>query len=398
MSLLNISGNGFFDHARLCEDLIFTWDLFSAPDGQSRPKSPPIAVLSRLGDDLLHALPDDHGAWKMRHNQDLLNKLRERTFCHWHNTVPINFASAVAIFGRRDLQHRHFRDSWLDMDAGLAWFVLYGVVEHRLWHYLTDKFLAPLGKKTVRFGMGNLISPLEHLLLIERPDIASRLSRVSEQRELNDQLLEWINSSAVKTYRLQWITSLFRSEDWIKAPESHEGLLDAECLPPEISALIDPARRSYSPAQLQFETFLRDRLTALPASQGGQCRIGCGALITLPETLIYGEFSEQADGFILIKNRVACFVIPPMGPSTSLLILETDLRAPTGVSAQMLIVPAAITPQAALDVLGNECSLIPLRLLPHGPGGSRILTILLHTIDGRSPENLQLLIRNFWVM
>jgi hypothetical protein len=129
----------FFDHARMCDDLLATWDHFSNGKHVRGRISPPMAVLSRLGDDLLHATSEDSGAWSIRHNWRLLSVLKARTFgftCQ--GTLPVNYAMAAAILGRRDLHSRHFSESWFDLDSAITWFVLHGIVEHKLWHYPTN--------------------------------------------------------------------------------------------------------------------------------------------------------------------------------------------------------------------------------------------------------------------
>jgi hypothetical protein len=385
----------FFDHSRMCEDFLATSGHFLGDKGHRGRVSAPIGVLSRLGDDLLHATVADAGAWSLRQDWDLLAGLKKRIFgfaCR--GTMPINYAIAAAIFGRKDLQAHFFVDAWFNMDRALTWFILHGIVEHRLWHFLTDDFLTGLMRKIVPIGRGIRISPLEFLLLLERPDFAKTLPSNAGAQEVDGRLRDWIKTDAIPTYRLGWISSLLSPDPRKLVTNGIHG-----DLPAEVAEFFFVDDHSPTSTQIQAKSLVRRCIDQLPQSLPTPIRIGQGTTIKLRDLLVHGMSRDGMDGSILFEDSAICFVIPPQIANRDVVILESQTKEhehhPVSFGASL---PEGIR-MVGLKPLDEGCSAIPMRSLPIGPAGGRVLLLAFQDfLHDCSVRGAPWLIRNIWIL
>jgi len=197
---------GFFDHGRMVADLLDTARVIENDRAKGKCLAPPEAVLAQVGDDMLHALPDDQGAFRLRHSPAMIGALRNIE----HGTLfdgRLSLPSPIAavILGRRDLRAQFTTAGRFDFRAGLRWFVLHGVVEHRLWHVLSRHFVLQLIGRSVPWK-GAKLTPLEMLVLDERPELAARFDwRDPSGCQLA--LTQGLFSEGVRQYELFWCLS-----------------------------------------------------------------------------------------------------------------------------------------------------------------------------------------------
>ncbi|UCV13409.1 hypothetical protein [Quatrionicoccus australiensis] len=204
-NLIFQGSTGFFDHRRLVEDLLHSADLFNNYCDE-KLLLPPASFMERLGDDLLHATIEDRGAWDVRKNIDLHHKLDQLKYISCFNDgLDITWLMAVAILGRKDLRTLFAgNDAVVSFERGIAWLVLHGANEHDLYCKRNIKFIAQILNGFVCKGDFFYCSPLEKIIIIERPDIFEKYN-FSRSEAGRFQFVEWIKDVAVSQYNLYWL-------------------------------------------------------------------------------------------------------------------------------------------------------------------------------------------------
>lgn len=193
---------GYFDHARFVVDLMDTSEEIQNTRRRSKVIKPPMAFLFRLGKDMLHATPGDHGALRLRREVRATDKLSRCTFTRvFGGALALSWTMAAVILARDDLAES-FADEGgsFSFEKGLQWLVLHGIREHRLWHLVTPDFVTELTSGKVP---GTQLSPLQVMVLNERPALARLLNR-NPLHKGDATFARWIGSQGSVQFGLFW--------------------------------------------------------------------------------------------------------------------------------------------------------------------------------------------------
>lgn len=199
--MLTFAGRlGGFDHARLREDLRSMAGPIAAARQRGRSLLPPMALLERYGDDLLHATREDQGAWQLRTDDAMQAWMGGQGFTTaLGGAVELSWLAVAVALGRADLRPRFRRAGRFDYDAALHWLVLYGIREHGLYGLAT----ARLVRQLLVPPRPDAPAPLGLLLLRERPDLAP-LCREAFAGGFTPGLRHWLERSGIAEYGLHW--------------------------------------------------------------------------------------------------------------------------------------------------------------------------------------------------
>lgn len=193
---------GYFDHARFVIDLIDTSEEIQNTRRRHKMIKPPMVYLDRLGKDMLHATPGDHGAMRLRREAQATGRLSHRTFARVYGGVlSLSWSMAAIILARDDLA-QSFGDELgrLSFEKGLQWLVLHGIREHRLWHLITPDFVAEL---TLSKVPGTQLSPLQVMVLRERPALSKLLNEGTSFNK-SAKFDRWLGSQGSVQFGLFW--------------------------------------------------------------------------------------------------------------------------------------------------------------------------------------------------
>lgn len=199
--MLNFGGRlGAFDHARLREDLRSMPGPIDAARQRGRSLHPPMALLERYGDDLLHATKADQGAWLLRSDDAMQEWMAGQSFLPvLGGTVELSWLAVAVVLGRGDLRPRFRQAGRFDYDAALHWLVLYGIREHGLFGLATTRLVRQL----LAPPKPDAPAPLSLLLLRERPDLEP-LCREPFVEGFTPGLRQWLERTGVAEYGLHW--------------------------------------------------------------------------------------------------------------------------------------------------------------------------------------------------
>ena len=179
MALFNNIRPGYFDHARLVEDLADTAGAISGARQARKVLKAPMVFLHRLGKDMLNATDEDFGALRLRRDTNATKKLSQLSFGKTFNgALEFTWLMAAAILARDDLLERFQHAGRLSFEKGLQWLVLHGITEHRLWHLISPQFITALTQHEVP---GTCLTPLQLMLIREIPSLAKEMSNDRER-------------------------------------------------------------------------------------------------------------------------------------------------------------------------------------------------------------------------
>jgi hypothetical protein len=197
---------GYFNHARMVEDLLSTAGLMADISNSGRIVRPPQAWLVRLGQDFLHATTADSGAWRLKVDDHLVRQLDQLTYDYvpyWN--FRVSWYVAAIVFGRRDLREKFIVGGQLKLESALQWVILYGVREHALYRFLTARFIDEL-IEVKQMGPDICLSMLQYLIILERPDLFS-MKDCSRGAKFREEFQQWLIAEGVRDYGLLWLLS-----------------------------------------------------------------------------------------------------------------------------------------------------------------------------------------------
>lgn len=206
--------SAFFDHRNLLASLQARIDA----DADTRQWRGADAMLAKLGADMLHAAAGDHGALAIRWNSDATFHMATGVVCRaFSGHLPVHCLIYAAILGRRDLRDRFMQRGEFCIEAGLQWFVLHGIGEHKLWHIVTSEFLRALRNPTVVTRHG-VMPPLALIVLQERPELARLFLPKGKWRA--DAFAKWMRDEGIADYQLFWAVPAADLPPWQKQPRA----------------------------------------------------------------------------------------------------------------------------------------------------------------------------------
>lgn len=206
MANLSFPGRPFqFDHPRMIEDLLAT-KIFFDDYGARAGLLPPCSMLERLGDDILNATFLDHGAWNLKRDRILQERLGGLLYAKcFQEGLSVSWLMAAVIFGRKDL-----RDRFLDgnhrfsLERGMQWLTLHGIAEHKIHGIVSRHFIDELASSSVVLPDGNSASPIELILVGERPDLKMRFGRIGTPG-FHEAIWNWLDDTGLRQYQLFWL-------------------------------------------------------------------------------------------------------------------------------------------------------------------------------------------------
>lgn len=186
-------------------------DMIASVESAFAGSMHPLSLVAALGRDLLNAARGDLGAMRIRWDSDATFHLVDRVaYRAFGGRVGVNAMILAAIAGREDLWPRFLRGGQFHIEAGLQWFVLHGIGEHRLWHFLTGAFVASLLRPPA--ADAGMMPPLAAILLCERPDLGSTFmvrDAFSQAR-----FEGWLAEHGVNEYGLFWCMGATQLARW----------------------------------------------------------------------------------------------------------------------------------------------------------------------------------------
>jgi hypothetical protein len=234
--------------------------------------------------------------------------------------------------------------------------------------------------------------------LRERPDFAIGLPSSARPADVDFRLREWMKSDAIPTYRLSWVPTLIPAEA-LAQRLAGAAALAPDTLPAEVAGLVFQTARSSSSGRIYAETLLRRRLETLSPSLAAPVRLGYGAPARLCDLLLYGMFRDLIDGSVLIDDTAVCFVIPPQLATRKTVVLESRVQSGLGAIVSFVATLQQVAWLAPATALDDQSSVIPMRLLPLGPGGGRILLLIFSDLlPGAAAIRMSWLIHNIWIL
>lgn len=189
----------------MIEDLLATKVLFDEYGAQAG-LLPPCSMLERLGDDILNATLLDQGAWNLKRNRALQERLGGLLYAKcFQEGLSVSWLMAAIIFGRKDL-----RDQFVDgnhrfsLERGMRWLTLHGIAEHNVHGIVSRQFVDELVNSTVALPDGNSASPIELILVGERPDLTRRCGKIGTLG-FHEAIWKWLDDAGIRQYRLFWL-------------------------------------------------------------------------------------------------------------------------------------------------------------------------------------------------
>ncbi|HVV27660.1 MAG TPA: hypothetical protein VHC40_06805 [Rhizomicrobium sp.] len=309
---------GFFDHARMLEDF-----RHSVTERRDESVLPPHAVLTRLGQDVLHAMPDDHGAYGLRFDAASLRPFaRKRYGTAFAGRLPFTCLQAAVMLGRTDLTSRFMRAGAFSFECALRWLVMHGLNEHALWHVVDGRFLAALKTPSIPIAHG-VMSPLMAIVLGERPDLVSEL--IPDGRTPStERLRAWLTREGCKQYRLQWSMGAAEQRTapldvWRDPAVPEDQWLAAEDWRSTHIAPADDADDEDARSRLADLTRLgREHLNAMPRPSV----LDLGGMGLLERLITYGQAVRTEKLGLALHTPAVSLSLPRLSPDCGLAAVE----------------------------------------------------------------------------
>ncbi len=189
----------------MIEDLLAT-KVFFDEYGLRAGLLPPCSMLERLGDDILNATYLDQSAWNLRKDSALQARLGCLPYAKcFQEGLSVTWLMAAIIFGRKDLRDRFVDgNNRFSLERGMQWLTLHGIAEHKVQGIVSRQFIDELVNSSVGLRGGSFASPIELILVAERPELTKRFGMVGTPG-FQKAVWNWLDDTGLREYRLFWL-------------------------------------------------------------------------------------------------------------------------------------------------------------------------------------------------